>query len=73
MTDAAGRHPALVGLELRFPWRAVAPAPAPVYVSAATFTFASLANKRQADARVQDAQRSIPYDIGASRTSQISG
>jgi hypothetical protein len=41
MTDAAGRHPALVGLELRFPWRAVAPAPAPVYVSAATFTFAS--------------------------------
>jgi hypothetical protein len=34
--------PAIVGLELRFPWRAGTPAPAPVlHVSAATFAFAT--------------------------------
>jgi hypothetical protein len=42
MIDAVGRHPSLVGLELRFPWRAGTPAPAPVlHVNAATFTFAT--------------------------------
>jgi hypothetical protein len=42
MKNWMGTVPALVRLELRFPWRAGTPAPAPVlHVSAATFTFAT--------------------------------
>jgi hypothetical protein len=40
--DLLSMVPVLVRLELRFPWRAGTPAPAPVlHVSAATFTFAT--------------------------------